>query len=42
MTSLHYTKVQLVTAGKFKKTIICYQTKLKPPNQLTDGRTDLL
>ena len=28
MTSLHYTKVQLVTAGKLKN-IICYQIKLQ-------------
>jgi len=35
MTSLRFTKAQSVTAGKLKN-IICYQTKLKTSNQLSE------
>jgi len=42
VTSLHYTKVQLVTGGKLKP-IVCYhyQTKLKTSNQLSETANGL-
>jgi len=36
MTSLRFTKAQSVTAGKLKNSLICYQTKLKTSNQLSE------